>query len=126
MRRSRFSKEKTVTSGESTASAVMEAKLAAINKADFYGAHQLADEVMFVAFYPQASTVQVAGDFNNWQPEKTPMQKTGDGAWQVKLPLAKGVYRYRLVVDGHWQQDPYNKMTEPNPYGGLNSVLKVT
>ena len=103
----------------------MEAKPAAINKADFYGAHQLADEVMFVAFYPQASTVQVAGDFNNWQPEKTPMQKTGDDTWQVKLPLAKGVYRYRLVVDGHWQQDPHNKAAEPNPYGELNSVLTV-
>jgi len=41
------------------------------------------------------------------------------------LPLGKGVYRYRLVVDGHWQQDPYNENAEPNPFGELNSVLHV-
>jgi len=92
---------------------------------EFYGAHQVAGGVTFVAFYPQARTVQLAGDFNNWRPEKNPMQKIGDGTWQAKLSLAKGVYRYRLVVDGRWQHDPYNKMTEPNPYGELNSVLKV-
>jgi len=104
----------------------MEAKPADINTADFYGVHQLEDGVMFVASYPQAHCVQLAGDFNNWQPEKTPMQKTASGTWQIKLPLAKGIYRYRLVVDGRWQHDPYNKMTEPNPYGELNSVLKVS
>ncbi|GAG19849.1 unnamed protein product, partial [marine sediment metagenome] len=35
-------------------------------------------------------------------------------------------YRYRYVVDGQWQQDPYNKHVEQNPYGELNSVLEVT
>jgi 1,4-alpha-glucan branching enzyme len=54
------------------------------------------------------------------------MQKIGgNGAWQIKLPLAKGKYRYRLVVDGHWQQDPYNETTETNPFGESNSVLEV-
>ena len=89
------------------------------------GVRQVTDGVIFTACFPQARTVQVAGDFNNWQPQETPMQKFGGDMWQVKLRLAKGVYRYRLVVDGHWEQDPCNKMTEPNPYGGLNSVLKV-
>jgi hypothetical protein len=42
------------------------------------------------------------------------------------MSLSKGVYRYRLVVDGRWQHDPNNDMTEPNPYGDLNSVLKVS
>ena len=126
MRKTRVSKRKTVTSGESTTSAVMEAKPEGINKAEFYGVHQTGDGVMFVAFYPQAHCVQLAGDFNKWQPEKAPMQKTASGAWQIKLPLSKGTYRYRLVVDGRWQHDPYNKITEANPYGELNSVLKVS
>jgi len=89
------------------------------------GPCQVGDSVIFVASYPQASSVQIAGDFNNWQPEKTVMRKTGDGTWQARVPLAKGTYRYRFVVDGNWQHDPYNDATEPNPYGGINSVVKV-
>ncbi|MHC4413601.1 MAG: glycogen-binding domain-containing protein [Planctomycetota bacterium] len=45
--------------------------------------------------------------------------------WQTKLKLPPGKQRYRLVVDGQWQQDPYNEMTEPNSFGGFNSVVEV-
>jgi len=94
--------------------------------AELYGVRQAEDAVMFTTLYPRASTVQIAGDFNNWQPENTPLQKVGEnGVWQIKLPMAKGKYRYRLVVDGQWQQDPYNESTELNPYGEYNSVLEV-
>ncbi len=88
------------------------------------GPCQVGDSVIFVASYPKANSVQIAGDFNNWQPEKTPMRKSGD-TWQARIPLVRGTYHYRFVVDGHWEQDPYNETTEPNPYGGVNSVLKV-
>ena len=94
--------------------------------ADFYGVRQVDDAVMFVSLYPRAENVQIAGDFNNWQPGKLQMEKvSGKGVWQIKLPLAKGKYRYRLVVDGQWQQDPYNETTEMNPFGECNSVLEV-
>jgi len=94
--------------------------------AELYGVRQAEDAVMFTTLYPRASTVQIAGDFNNWQPENTPLQKVGEnGVWQIKLPMNKGKYRYRLVVDGQWQQDPYNEFTELNPYGEYNSVLEV-
>jgi chromosome partitioning protein len=94
--------------------------------ADFYGVRQVEDAVMFVTLYPRADNVQIAGDFNGWQPKKTTLEKVSEnGAWQIKLPLAAGKYRYRLVVDGQWQQDPYNENTELNPYGDLNSVLEV-
>ena len=94
--------------------------------AEFYGVSQMNDAVAFVTLYPRAESVQIAGDFNNWQPSKTPLQKIGEsGVWQTKLKLPKGKYRYRLVVDGHWQQDPYNERTELNPFGGFNSVIEV-
>ena len=93
---------------------------------DYYGVTQINDAVIFVTLYPRADSVQVAGDFNNWLPGKTPMQKIGDsGVWQTKIKLPRGKYRYRLVVDGQWQQDPYNERTELNPFGGFNSVLEV-
>ena len=90
------------------------------------GPCQVGDSVIFVASYPKANAVQIAGDFNNWQPEKTPMTRAGDGTWQTRIPLTKGTHHYRLVVDGKWQHDPNNDSTEPNPYGEVNSVIKVT
>jgi 1,4-alpha-glucan branching enzyme len=93
---------------------------------DYYGVNQINDALVFVTLYPRAQTVQVAGDFNNWQPFKCPLQKVGSsGIWQTKMKLSPGRYRYRLVVDGQWQQDPYNPATELNPFGGFNSVVEV-
>ncbi|MHC4109487.1 MAG: AAA family ATPase [Planctomycetota bacterium] len=97
-----------------------------VKLSDYYGVSQIDDTVVFVTLYPRADSVQIAGDFNNWQPEETPMQKVGDGgAWQTKLSLPAGKYHYRLVVDGQWQQDPYNELTELNPFGEFNSVIEV-
>ena len=93
--------------------------------ADFYGVRKVEDAVEFVALYPRAETVQIAGDFNNWLPEQTAMTKNKNGLWKIKMPLEGGKYRYRLVVDGQWQHDPYNEVTEMNPFGEYNSVLEV-
>ena len=93
--------------------------------ADFYGVRQLDEAIEFVALYPRAESVQIAGDFNSWQPEQTAMEQAENGCWKIKLPLGAGKYRYRLVVNGQWQQDPYNETTEMNPYGECNSVLEV-
>jgi len=93
---------------------------------DYYGVNQIDDAIVFITLYPRASTVQIAGDFNNWQPTKNPMRRVGDsGVWQTELKLPQGKYRYRLVVDGQWQQDPYNELTEVNPFGEYNSIVEV-
>jgi len=93
---------------------------------EYYGVNQVKDAMVFVTLYPRADSVQLAGDFNNWQPEKNPMLKVGkSGVWQTEMKLSPGRYRYRLVVDGQWQQDPYNELTELNPFGGFNSVIEV-
>jgi chromosome partitioning protein len=101
--------------------AITEAKLS-----DYYGVNQMSDAMVFVTLYPRAQSVQIAGDFNDWQPSKMQMEKVGNtGVWQASVKLAPGKYRYRLVVDGQWQQDPYNEITELNPFGGYNSVVEV-
>ena len=93
---------------------------------DYYGVNQMSDAVVFVTLYPRAQSVQIAGDFNDWQPSKLPMEKVGvSGVWQAAAKLPGGKYRYRLVVDGQWQQDPYNEITELNPFGGYNSIVEV-
>jgi hypothetical protein len=101
--------------------AITEAKLS-----DYYGVNQMNEAVVFVTLYPRAQSVQIAGDFNDWQPSKMQMEKVGQsGVWQASAKLSPGRYRYRLVVDGQWQQDPYNETTELNPFGGYNSVVEV-
>lgn len=93
---------------------------------DYYGVNQTKDAIVFVSLYPRAEKVQIAGDFNNWQPEKTELKKIGStGAWHTKMQVPTGKYQYRLVVDGKWQQDPYNDNKVINPFGGFNSVLEV-
>ena len=92
---------------------------------DFYGVRQFGGSVRFVTLYPRAKKVQIAGDFNNWQPQQTLMQPSKDGKWELALELAPGKYRYRMVVDGQWQQDPYNEKVETNPFGEYNSILEV-
>jgi chromosome partitioning protein len=93
---------------------------------DYYGVDQVHDAVVFVTLYPRAENVQIAGDFNNWRPELTKMEKVGEGGvWQIKMVLPAGKYHYRYVVDGHWQQDPYNEQAELNPYGEYNSIFEV-
>ena len=79
-----------------------------------------------VEFVQQAATkVCIAGTFNDWRPGVTPMVSLGEGRWIKELVLPPGVYEYRLVVDGEWMPDPRAIETAPNPFGEMNSVLKV-
>jgi len=126
MKTSKSVKETSGGMAETTTCTSQQAKPTNVDVSQRYGICQVDGGVMFTALCPQAHIVQVAGDFNNWQPEKTPMRKVKTkGHWQVKLPLTAGTYHYRLVVDGQWMQDPHNEMAEANPYGELNSVLHI-
>ncbi len=89
----------------------------------FYGVRQVADGLMFVAHFPHARSVAIAGDFNNWSPLH--MSGGDDDTFQAVVNLRPGKYRYRLVVDGRWQADPHNRHAETNPFGELDSVVEV-
>lgn len=75
--------------------------------------------------HPTASSVAIAGTFNDWRPDATQMVALGDGRWLKELALSPGTYEYRLVVDGAWMADPRAGESAPNPFGGVNSVLNV-
>ena len=66
--------------------------------------------------------VSLAGDFNNWKP--VPMTKSGKG-FHATVKLDSGLYQYKFVVDGQWQEDPYAKGKMQNNFGATNSVLLV-
>jgi 1,4-alpha-glucan branching enzyme len=75
---------------------------------------------------PTATTVCIAGTFNQWRPEAKTLRSSGVGNWWKETALAPGTYEYCLVVDGQWMPDPLAKESVPNPFGGRNSILKVT
>lgn len=82
--------------------------------------------VRLVVVQPEARLVQVAGDFNGWNPEHTPLEPAGGGAWTVTLPLEPGRYQYKFVVDGQtWIADPYAAEQHDDGFGSSNAVLDV-
>ena len=76
-------------------------------------------------YQPAAIDVCVAGSFNNWEPQATPLVPLGDGKWAKEITLPEGRYEYRFVVDGAWVTDPNAKETAPNPFGTVHSILTI-
>jgi len=54
-------------------------------------------------------TVNLAGEFNDWDASATPMADADDdGIWTIVVPLPKGRWEYKFVIDGgHWVTDPF-------------------
>ena|SRR5882724_160859 len=75
---------------------------------------------------PGAKQVAVAGDFNDWKPERSPLVQIGNGRWVGDLNVNPGRHEYLFVVDGQWLPDPNAKENVQNPFGGKNSVLIVS
>lgn len=73
-----------------------------------------------------ARTVTVAGTFNGWHPESTPLGRVQQDEWVAELSLAPGDYEYRFVVDGQWVDDPNAQHYVSNGLGGQNSLLKIS
>jgi Glycogen recognition site of AMP-activated protein kinase len=82
--------------------------------------------VQFVLDLPSASSVTVAGDFNDWNVEQAPMQKFAGGAWSVTIPVKPGRHEYAFVVDGKlWMADPRAPKAADNDFGKPGSVIVV-
>jgi len=73
---------------------------------------------------PEAQTVVLMGEFNEWHGQA--MTKGADGYWSLTIPLAPGTYGYKFLVDGKdWVLDPNNanrKLVD----GVENSAVAVT
>ncbi|MFM9958302.1 MAG: AAA family ATPase [Phycisphaerales bacterium] len=82
--------------------------------------------VLFV--YPLAlgPRVSIAGDHNAWSGDATVLRFNPHTALhECCLRVTPGKFRYRLVVAGRWFADPFNPISEPNPFGDMDSVLEV-
>jgi hypothetical protein len=76
---------------------------------------------------PDARRVTVAGDFNRWDADATPLARDGRSRrWTVTLALHDGEHRYAFVVDGtRWVPDPGAEHAARGDDGRLYSLLNV-
>jgi hypothetical protein len=81
--------------------------------------------VTLVVPIDEAGEVVATGDFTDWSPEGVPLKRRRDGAWSRTLYLLPGRYEYRLLVDGHWGNNPAAEHSD-NPYGSAKDILIVT
>jgi hypothetical protein len=87
------------------------------------------EETIFVQFTleaPQATSVAIAGDFNEWEPGVYLEDPDGDGVWTGRIPMRPGVHHYMFVIDGSkWQTDPRAERYTDDGFGNRNAVLVV-
>ena len=74
---------------------------------------------------PGALSVQLVGDFTQWEACPINLQRGLDGVWRAVVELKQGTHHYRFLVDGQWSDDPECTLREPNPFGGDNMVRHV-
>ena len=87
---------------------------------------KLPAEQTFAFSAPSAMSVQLVGDFTDWQNKPVNLHKDTDGVWRGHLNLQPGTYHYRFLVDGQWRDDPECTLRVPNPFGTENMIRQVT
>jgi cyclomaltodextrinase len=70
----------------------------------------------------KVTSVQLAGEMNDWTPKRSPFHQEGD-KWKVKIDLNPGTYQYQIVVNDKWILDPANSVKVDNNNGGFNSLF---
>src|SRR6266850_786112 len=93
---------------------------------DRYSAKKNTKPVGFLCWAPEAKSVRLAGDFNDWDPESNPMRRMPDGAWRLDLPLAHGHHHYLFLIDGKATLDPRAQGTARDHKGEKVSLVSVS
>ncbi|MDP4119525.1 MAG: 1,4-alpha-glucan branching protein GlgB [Bacillota bacterium] len=85
---------------------------------EYFGAHFMnidgIDGVMFRTWAPNALSVSVVGDFNNWDKTANYMTKiSASGAWETFIPGIKQYDIYKYCVESSY----FEKLLKSDPYG---------
>ncbi|MBN2441856.1 MAG: isoamylase early set domain-containing protein [Spirochaetales bacterium] len=95
----------------------------------FTGIPGIEKDMILISFSlsePEAESVALVADFNDWNPVASQMTKI-NGIWEIKVKLKKGqVYTYNFVINGReWITDPYSLLNVDDGFGGKSSILKL-
>ena len=91
-----------------------------------YSARNVAKPVNFYYAKPDAGSVNLMGDFNDWNPNSLPMQRRVDGWWFIQVPLTHGYHHYLFIVDGATTLDPRATGTVQDDHYSKASMLAVS
>lgn len=81
--------------------------------------------IRFVYFDESAESLEVAGDFSDWDPIPLDKEYIGDNqVWTGLVPVTRGEHRYMFVRDGEeWLTDPLAAVQQDDGFGNKNAVL---
>ena len=65
---------------------------------------------------PEARTVELAGDFTDWEP--IALRPWGEDAWRTLLPVSSGLHRLAIRIDGGAWQAPPGTRAIRSEFGG--------
>ena len=76
---------------------------------------------------PDAKSVAVVGDFNDWNVAEHLMKKLKNGDFKVTLSLpCNREYKFKYLIDANrWENDWFADKYIPNGYGSDDSVVVV-
>ncbi|MFO7849728.1 MAG: isoamylase early set domain-containing protein [Spirochaetia bacterium] len=77
---------------------------------------------------PNAQSVAVVGDWNDWNPQKHQMKdEEGNGIWELRVQVKRGEeYRYQFLINGEkWIPDPNAPLQVEDGFGGTDSILNI-
>ncbi|HEX9611688.1 MAG TPA: glycogen-binding domain-containing protein [Gemmatimonadales bacterium] len=72
---------------------------------------------------PDVESVEVAGDFTDWQP--VPLLPAGAGRWEVDLAIARGAHRINVRLNGGRWVVPVGATRAADDYGGEIGIFVV-
>jgi hypothetical protein len=84
--------------------------------------------VQFQLSAPEAESVALVGDFNEWEPDAYVLKDPdGDGVWEIEVELEQNrVYTYNFLInETEWISDPSSKARVQDSFGGEKSVLNL-
>ena len=92
-----------------------------------YGARQQILRAMnFICNAPQANSVSLVGDFNQWNATANPMKQMPDKAWMITIELKHGHHRYAFLEDCAIVLDPRAQGITRNDKGERVSLVPVS
>ena len=83
--------------------------------------------VRFALARPEAASVTIAGNFNDWSTSSHPMSRMGSTSpWTAVVPLPPGEHLYMFVVNGtEWVSPPLAEDYVDDGFGARNGVVVV-
>lgn len=76
----------------------------------------------------EARSVHLAGEFNDWNTQATPLKKLKNGSFILELKLKENAeYQFRYLVDQErWENDHHADRYIPTPFGDSDNFIVIT